>query len=439
MKRLIDTQLIEWKQKKKRKPLLIRGARQVGKTYSVKQLGRTAFNNNFITIDFERNRNLHTLFQENLDPRQILTQLEVIFNAKIIPGETLLFFDEIQSCPRALMALRYFYEEVPEMHVIAAGSLLEFAIRELSFPVGRIQPLTMYPMNFLEYLWACGHDRLADIIIDKPQVLPETIHQKLFMELKNYFFIGGLPESISTYINAGSMHECFEILKELEISYRQDFAHYTPYADKHCLEAVFQTLARQSGQQIKYARLAEGYSQPTLKKAFELLCLAHIVQKIPSVNPSGLPLSALTSAKVFKTLIIDIGLQQSLCGLSRTPEFIHTDLLAIYRGNLAEQFVGQELRVFKENQLYYWSRAAKSSTAEVDYVVELNGSIYPVEVKNSSAGRLRSLHLFLENYPDSPEGIVFSMQPYAKLPKQKLCFLPLYYVYSWTNQQTSPA
>jgi predicted AAA+ superfamily ATPase len=425
MRRLIDDELLKWKNGTRRKPLILRGARQVGKTWSLKAFGASQFEN-LALVDLERNPALRRVFDGDLSARRICADLELFLGQKITPGKTLLFIDEIQAAPRAITALRYFYEELPELHVVAAGSLLEFALKEASFPVGRIQFLTLHPLCFAEYLEAAGNLQAAEAILREPAEITAPIHDMLCEELKRYFFVGGMPACVEAYRETGSFADAFEVQAEIVDSYRMDFVKYTPQVDRFCLDAVFTMLAQQVGSQIKYSRLAEGYSNPTLKKAFELLCLANVVRKVPSADPSGLPLGATASAKIFKALMLDVGLMRYLSGMPADLEYAKTDLLAIYRGAMAEQFVGQEMTVTQGGSLYYWDRQAKSSSAEVDYLAVLDGVIHPVEVKSGASGSLKSLHLFLATYPNCGEGLVFSARPYAKLPEQKVTFLPLY-------------
>lgn len=217
-----------------------------------------------------------------------------------------------------------------------------------------------------------------------------------------------------------------------------DFAKYTPQVDRYCVDSVFTSLAQSVGQQIKYARLGEGFANPTLKKAFEALCLAQVARRIPSANPTGLPLGASASVKVFKALMLDLGLMRYLSGMPDDVEYARNDLLAIYRGAMAEQFVGQEMLVSQQGSLHYWARQAKSSSAEVDYLAVMNGMIHPVEVKSGATGSLRSLHLFLASYPQCGKALVFSDQPYSDLPEQKISFLPLYSAFAATKLEKWP-
>lgn len=432
MRRFIDNELRKWKDNKRRKPLILRGARQVGKTFSLKEFGTNSFDN-IAVVDLERNPAWHRLFEGDLSAKRICSDLEILLKQKITAGKTLLFIDEIQACPRAITALRYFYEELPGLHVVAAGSLLEFALKDISFPVGRIQFLQLYPLCFAEYLEATGNAEAAQTVLGNPAQLSQSVHEYLCEELRKYFFIGGMPESVKAYAQSGSLQESFEVQKEIIESYRMDFAKYTPHIDRYCLDSAFRTLSQSVGQQIKYSRLGEGYSNPTLKKAFDLLCLANVVRKVSSANPEGLPLGASASSRIFKALLVDIGLMQSLSGMPVDIEYAKADLLTIYRGAMAEQFVGQEMAVSQKGELYYWDRQAKSSSAEVDYLAVVKGKIHPVEVKSGSSGRLKSLHLFLDTYRSSGNGLVFSMQQYAELPEKKITFMPLYFAFSATG------
>jgi len=426
MKRIQEATLLSWKDARRRKPLIVRGARQVGKTWLVENVLAGEFEN-FVKIDLEKRRDLHAHFSGSLEPKTILGYLELVAG-RIIPGKALVFFDEIQACPRAIMALRYFYEQMPELHVVAAGSLLEFAFGEISIPVGRLQYLNLYPMTFHEYLLAMGKEAMAAHVMKSQAGVAPQIQQMILSELKNFFFVGGMPECVQTWCDTGSMLETFKVQSEILDSYRDDFSKYTPQVDTTCLDAVFLNLAQAVGEQIKYTRLNQGHTSPTNKKAFELLVKARLVQKIPAANPSGLPLGATANPKKFKTAMLDIGLLQRLCQVPVEMELKQEDLLAIYRGKPAEQFVAQELLVLNDAQIYYWSREAKSSNAEVDFLAVCKGNIYPVEVKSGAGGSLKSLHLMLKTFPDCPGGIVFYSGVYKELPDQRLIFLPLYNV-----------
>lgn len=424
MKRLSERQIIEWKDSSRRKPLIIRGARQVGKTWLVENVLAKQFES-FVKIDLEKRRDLHAFFSGNLDPKGIVEGFE-IGEGRILPGKTLLFLDEIQACPRAIMALRYFYEEMPELHVVAAGSLLEFAFDEIAVPVGRVQYLELFPMTFYEYLLAMDKAPMAEQTLRLSKDLLEPVQKIIFSELKRYFFVGGMPECVKTYRDSGSLLEAFQVQSEILDSYRDDFSKYNPRMDSTCLDAVFLNVARSIGDQLKYTRLNEGHSYQMNHKAFDLLVKARIVHKIPACNPSGLPLGATANPKKFKACMVDIGLLQRLCKVPVELEMKLDNLLALYRGRLAEQFVAQELLTWQSSQLYYWARDARSSNAEVDYLTVRDGLIYPIEVKSGAGGSMKSLHLMLGEYPHCPKGLVLHSGPYRELPEQKLIFMPIY-------------
>ena len=432
MRRFIDDELLRWQDGKRRKPLILRGARQVGKTWSLKEFGKQRFES-LALVDLERNPPLRRLFDGDLNAARICSDLEVLIRQKITPGKTLLFFDEIQACPRAITALRYFYEEMPELHVVAAGSLLEFALKEASFPVGRIQFLNLYPLCFAEYLEAIGNPAAAIAVLGNPAEISLAVHELLRDELKRYFFIGGMPAAVEAYRENCSLQDAFEVQGEIAESYRMDFVKYTPQVDRYCLDSVFTSLAQSVGQQIKYSRLGKGYGNLILKKAFDALCLAQVARRIPSVDPSGLPLGTSASAKIFKALMLDIGLMRYLSGMPDDIEYAREDLLTIYRGAMAEQFVGQEMLVSQKGKLYYWNRQAKNSSAEVDYLAVIDGKIHPIEVKSGATGSLKSLHLFLGSYPECGKALVFSDRPYSVLPEQKITFMPLYSAFASTK------
>jgi uncharacterized protein len=291
--------------------MIIRGALQVGKTWLVENvLARQC--DSFVKINLEKRRDIHAYFESNLEPGTILVYLE-LEAGRIMPGKTLLFFDEIQACPRAIMALRYFYEQMPELHVIAAGSLLEFAFGEISIPVGRVQYLYLHPMTFYEYLLAVGREPMAQVMRRSPSEVDPKIQKKILNELKTYFFVGGMPECIKTFRDSNSMIEAFDVQSEILDSYRDDFSKYTPKIDITCLDAVFLNVAKSIGEQLKYTRLNMGHSGQMNHKAFDLLVKARMIHKILACVPSGLPLGATANQKKFKAVMLDIGLLQRIC------------------------------------------------------------------------------------------------------------------------------
>lgn len=434
MERAIAKRLDEWADDPRRKPLIVRGARQVGKTWAVQDFGRRRFAGRVHTIDLERRRDLHVLFAEGLDPGRILSALESILGRTIMPGLDLVFFDEIQACPRAVTALRYFLEDIPQLHVVAAGSLLEFALGAISVPVGRVNYLWMQPMTFAEFLRGVGSDRAAEVVESGPGPVSIAVHQALLSHLRDYLFVGGMPAAVAAFAESGRLSDAFATHEDLVVSYRDDFLKYRPASDPDSLDDVLVAVANTVGEQVKWARLSARVTPPTSKRAFSLLERAQLVRRVVSVHHLGLPLGA-EPGRRFKAILADVGLMQHLRGLPATPMIVKQDLLGIHAGAVAEQFVGQELAAAlgRDEPLYYWSREAKSSTAEVDYVLRIGGAARAVEVKSGPAGRLRSLHLLLAQHPGAAPGIVLSEAPFAELPEQNVVFVPLYYAGTLTR------
>jgi predicted AAA+ superfamily ATPase len=428
MERLLTESLVRWQTSPRRKPLIVRGARQVGKTWAITDFGNTHFDV-LHAVDLERDRGLHRLFEGDLDALRILTELEVVLGRRITPGADLLFLDEIQACPRALIALRYFREQVPDLHVIAAGSLLEFALGANAFPVGRVQFLTVFPMTFAEFLKATGDEVAADVVSGGLRPQPDATHAHLLERLRRYLFVGGMPEAVAVYAASGSLQEAFAVHDELAIAYREDFGKYAGRADKDCLDAVLGGIAQNVGRQVKYARLAAGFDNRAIKQSFDLLARAQVVRPVRAASPAGVPLAATASQKRFKAIMVDLGLLRRLSGLRADVEYARSDLLAVYNGALAEQFAGQELLAAGagDRELYYWARDERGSSAEVDYLIDGPGRPVPIEVKAGPAGRLRSMHMLLADHRAAAPGIVLSETGLSVLPRQTLAFVPLYF------------
>lgn len=430
MERHIIQNFIRWKERPYRKPLIVRGARQVGKTYAISEFGRRYYSR-ILSFDFEKNRSLRKIFEGDLKVENLLIQLEIAAKEKI-QSDTLLFFDEIQLCPSALMALRYFYEERPDLHVIAAGSLLEFEMEKISFPVGRVEFAWMYPLSFAEFLLASGNKTLLEQrpSLDSTKKIPDFLHEKFLDELKLYSLVGGMPEAVLRYGETKSLHEVSRVHQNLIQAFSQDILKYERTINIDCLSTLLEKIPRTVGNQIKYSRLVEMGENGNLyeiKKSLKVLEKSLLVHKVISSSAKGLPLAFESQQKIFKYLFVDMGLMQSLCGMEAQDVLQSKDLLNIYAGALCEQLVGQELLCAGgswQQKLYYWSRQKKSSNAEVDYLMVKKGEIYPLEVKKGPEGRLKSLHLFLEEHPQVPCAYVLNTGNVGTIGK--IHFRPLY-------------
>jgi predicted AAA+ superfamily ATPase len=369
MERLIYAKLKDWKQSKSRKPLIVRGARQVGKSWVIEEFGREEFEGQLLVINFEKRPDIHQLFEKNLDPKRIILELELIMNIKVSYEKDLLFFDEIQECPNAILALRYFYEEIPGLHLIAAGSLLEFALKEVSFPVGRVQLMNMYPMNFYEFLIACNKNRMAEFILEAPEESAKVINDTIRDELRKYLIVGGMPESVKTFVETNSFQNVFSIQDDLIDTFRQDFSKYALHSDKRCLNQVLTSVSLKAGQQIKYTQLAEGFTSPTIKKAFELLETARLFKKIKATPLADVPLSFAAKEKKFKTIFLDIGLLCRINKLSIGLSYETVKFADMFKGMLAEQFVGQELLSALDNDLFTGQGRQKAALPKLIFLL----------------------------------------------------------------------
>ena len=416
MKRLIDHYLQDWMSQPDRKALLLRGARQVGKTYSVRSLGDSF--DEFVEINLELNPEYADVFRANLDPHRILKELRLMTGTRLLPGSSLLFIDEIQQMPSAITALRYFYEKIPEMHIIAAGSLLEFAVEQVGIPVGRVASLHMYPMSFLEYLVARDGSALGQHLIDTNDTTPvgAAIHDRLLRLAGEYLGLGGLPEVVNTWIEHEDLRRCGDILDVIATAYRQDFAKYAKRHQIKYVDLVFNEVPALAGRKFKYNALPGEWKARELAPALDLLCKASVAHRVTHSSGNGLPLKAESDPRRFKALFLDIGLAQRVVGARVEEWLLKPGGMVRNAGAVAEAFVGQEFlaysRPWAREELHYWHREARSSNAEVDYVLPLDGVPIPVEVKSGATGALRSLRLFLtEKRNRTPYGIRFCAQP----------------------------
>ena len=411
MRRDIEQVLIDWKGQKNHLPILLRGARQVGKSYVVDRFGRQYFDN-ILTVNFELQPEFRHSF-DNLNPNDIVQKLSVLMRQNIEPTKTLLFLDEIQDCPNAIRAMRYFKEQLPELHVIGAGSLLEFTLNDADFrmPVGRVQSLYLKPLSFKEYLTGIGDHALREMIeiADLKKPIESVYHNMLLEQVKNYMVLGGMPAVLNEYIASekialGAMSRTYDMEKcrllqaTLLSTYRNDFGKYAKHTQIKHVRNVFEKAPGMVGDHFKYSKVDTDARTYQIKDALELLEHAGLVHPVYSTAASGIPLSTLANEKKFKIIFLDVGL---MIYASRIPsEWLLGDIILLNRGAIAEQFVGQELfaylPTYEEGHLYFWCREKKSSMAEVDYISTVGSQIIPIEVKAGSTGQLKSLYILME-------------------------------------------
>ncbi len=406
--------LDNWLHNKYRKPLIIRGARQVGKSTLV-DLFAQRHDLRLSLVNLERHPDLSLVFSGN-NPEQILQQIEFLPNMKKIGKDSLLFLDEIQAVPEAIPTLRYFYEDMGELPFVSAGSLLEFALADHTFsmPVGRIQYLHMGPMTFTEFLSAMNEEGLNNFIeqYEFGQEIGEVVHQRLLEQLRSYYYIGGMPEAVAVFADNRSYKDVSEVHNSIIETYRDDFPKYAGSRDLNRMLNVFNFAARNVGVKVKYSNISSQDQSATIKKDIELLAMARVIGKVVHSHCTGLPLQADQQEKIYKLLFLDIGLMNAVCGLDWLSFSRMDDLKLVNQGAVAEQFVGQHLQAMladKPNrELNYWLREGKAANAELDFVVGVSGNIIPVEVKSGAAGTLKSLHQFMGN-KDAPLAVRFDI------------------------------
>jgi uncharacterized protein len=416
MKRLIDYFLLEWKRKPTPKPLLLRGARQVGKTHAARVVG-TSFSH-FVELNLETNAPARKIFESSLDIQLIMVQLSELVGASLVPGKTLLFLDEVQQVPQAITALRYFYEQVPGLHIIAAGSLLDFAIEQVGVPVGRVTSLRMYPLSFIEFLVAVGHGAWAAMIMRQTPdgVVNQALHEKLLTLVATYLAVGGMPEAINEWTQAKTSRAVKAVHEDLLYAYQQDFEKYAKKNQIKYLQMLFDHSLNQAGGKFMFARVGE-YKKRELEPALLLLEKAGLMHKVVRTAAQGIPLGAQSMIDDFKLIFMDVGLTQALLKADLTGWFLDPQATFINKGPLVEAFVGNEMLAYADpigqQMLFYWHRLGRNREAEVDYVVQLNQAVVPVEVKAGTSERIKSMQIFLEDHPQSLYGIRFSTHVYG--------------------------
>jgi predicted AAA+ superfamily ATPase len=428
MKRNIEERLLAWKQDTERKVLLVRGARQVGKTYSIRELGKTF--HRFVEVNLEENRDIHVFFRDSLDPARLCEKLAAYFSTPIIPGETLLFLDEMQACPESIAALRFFHEKMPGLHVVGAGSLLEFALAEIpSLGVGRLSSLFMYPLTFDEFLPAMGEESLLGVVeqADALRPIDEPFHRRLVDLVRSYQLVGGMPAAVRAFAKTRDLQKSFKVLDDLVTTLEDDFKKYKRRAPVGRLGEVFRSIVLQAGAKFKYSNVDSASSVHTLKDALLLLVQAGLAHRVVHTHARGIPLGAQVDEKKFKVLLFDVGIHQRLLGLDMPSHLTAGEVELVNRGSLAEVFAGLELignhPSHVRPSLHYWHREARGSTAEVDYVIQQGGDIVPVEVKAGTKGQMQSMRRFMDER-NLRRGIRLSLENFAAYDRIRV--VPLY-------------
>lgn len=397
MKRQALNDLILWHKKKPRKPLVLRGARQVGKSTLVRQLAEN-LELDLLEINLER-RPLRSIDSQGFELDLIIQEIEVLCN-KRITNRSLIFIDEIQAQPKMLRALRYFYEERPDLAVISAGSLLDFALEQTEqIPVGRIEYYYLGPMKFSEFLEALGEDLIVEYIRNSNERFLEAVHARCKIFYRQFLFVGGMPEAVATYIRTKSPLEVRRVQESIVATYRDDFGKYSKTSQIPRLRKFFDFVPGHLGQKLKYTEVDREERSRDLKVALDLLIKARVIVPVFHTNAKALPLRSFKDSDVFKLYFLDVGLVNAVQGVSWVDLVEDMHLEGVYKGPIAEQFVAQHLFYSgsgsMEPELFYWLRDKKKQNAEVDFIIQVNDLVIPVEVKAEAVGKIRSLLVFM--------------------------------------------
>ena len=424
MYRIAIEKLYKWKNNKRRKPLIIEGARQVGKTWLMKEFGKQAYADT-VYINFDSNSRMANLFSADLDTDRLIMGLELYAGRKINPENTLLIFDEVQEVPRALASLKYFYENAPQYHIVCAGSLLGIALHQgTSFPVGKVDFLKLYPLSFSEFLMATGNERFAELLKKQDYEMITSFKQTYIDALKHYYFVGGMPEAVQSFAESKDFNEVRTIQKRILAAYEQDFSKHAPNEIVPKIRMLWNSIPSQLARENKkfiYGLVREGGRAREYETAIMWLSDCGLVHKVSRVNATGIPLKAYEDLKAFKLFIVDVGLLGCMTGLRQRTLLDGDDLFVEFKGALIEQYVCQQLKTIEDLGVYYYTNDRGS--CEIDFVVDTGEQIVPIEVKAETNLRAKSLKTYRERF--EPElSVRASMADYKK--EDWLLNLPLY-------------
>lgn len=424
MYRIAIEKLYKWKNSKRRKPLIIEGARQVGKTWLMKEFGKQAYADT-VYINFDSNSRMADLFSADLDTDRLIMGLELYAGRKINPDNTLLIFDEVQEVPRALASLKYFYENAPQYHIVCAGSLLGIALHQgTSFPVGKVDFLKLYPLSFSEFLMATGNERFAELLKKQDYEMITSFKQTYIDALKHYYFVGGMPEAVQSFAESKDFNEVRAIQKRILAAYEQDFSKHAPNEIVPKIRMLWNSIPSQLARENKkfiYGLVREGGRAREYEIAIMWLSDCGLVHKVSRVNAAGIPLKAYEDLKAFKLFIVDVGLLGCMTGLRQRTLLDGDDLFVEFKGALTEQYVCQQLKTIEDLGVYYYTNDRGS--CEIDFVVDTGEQIVPIEVKAETNLRAKSLKTYRERF--EPElSVRTSMADYKK--EDWLLNLPLY-------------
>jgi len=455
IERYIDALLLEWKNSSSLKPLLLRGARQVGKSWAVKHLGESF--TYYLEVNFEKRPDIKDVFERVHEVHDLANNLSLLYNVPVVAGQTLLFLDEVQDCPAAIKSLWAFKEDFPELHVVAAGSLLEFALQDLpSFGVGRIRSLFVYPFSFDEFLVAEGKSswleakQQADN--EKPLLMP--LHNDIVQHYRTFLMVGGMPASVAAWVTTHDYRNCQTELDDIQLTYYDDFKKYAKKVDPTLLRNTLQSVILQIGNKFTYSKVDGSYRAEEVKKALKLLSDAGIVKRVSHTAANGLPLGAEVNERFRKYIYLDSALLLRILDMDLGGARQLTDLIVagtaedlVNKGGLAEMVLGWELIKYNnprsQHDLYYWENTADGTRSEVDYIIARDMKVLPIECKSGTSGKMKSLHLFMHN-KHLTDAIRCSLENFALLEScdkkaddtvRRIQILPLYAISNLFQKQ----
>lgn len=428
MKRDIYNQLLNWKNKSQRKPLILNGARQVGKTYILKQFGQNEYKK-FAFFSLDRDQKVNDVFEKGGNVPDILLALSAISEIDITPGDTLVVLDEIQNCPKALEALKYICEDAPDIHVIVAGSLLGLSLHHgVSYPVGKVEELRLYPMTFIEFLNAMGKSRLADIITTKNWDVMTLIEAEYISLLRQYYYVGGMPAAVLAHVEQRGLKEIREIQQQIITDYRRDFSKHAPEREVPRINMVWDSIPAQLAKENKkfvYGAVKKSARAADFEMAIQWLIDAGLAYKMPRVNSAKMPLKFYEDANAFKLFMLDVGLMGAMAETSAQSMLVGNDIFSEYKGAFTELYVYTQLKTLNLS-LYYHS--VDNSTIEIDFLTQWHDKVVPIEVKAEVNVKSKSLHTFINANPEL-KGIRYSMLPYKE--QEWMTNIPLYACLAW--------
>ena len=425
MERLVFQKLIEWKDSTNRKPLILNGARQVGKTWLLEHLGNRYFDKVAYLV-CRKNQALKDVFSQDFDTERIIRALRALSGVDITPGDTLIVLDEVQDIPEAIESLKYFCEDAPEYHIAVAGSLLGISLhKDVSYPVGKVDEINVYPLNFAEFLLAKGEEEAYNLLKEKDFSTANLIHEKYVDLLRQYYYVGGMPEAVKVFIETDGLQAVRNVQKALLNGYERDFSKHAPKDQVARIRLVWQTLPSQLFKENKkfiYGSLKHGARAKDFETAIQWLVDAGLVYKVPLCKEVKLPLKAYEDPSAFKLFTLDLGLLGAMVGIEAKQVLIKNEIFSEYKGGMTEQYVLEEMKSNGEESIFYHKRD-DGTRLEIDFMIQRDGKLLPIEVKAEGNVRANSLSSLLKQKPEL-HAFRYSMKPYIE-QGQMTCY-PLY-------------